>query len=194
MHERDAPIRSPAATPAHDIRRFESAIWSLYILSDNPTLPPECRAACRVAAEFAVASLRPGDRAVQGLVELVIEVGGGEVAPPPEALLGRLRQVGWQGAATALDAAPPPLEGPPPRNIVSDKMRAEAFERILKATEVHLNDPDLSVPERNQLAGRLAEIRASKQDMRTRTERAWELLELVERNLYARTRETGEGG
>lgn len=193
MAESEVSIRSAAATPAHEIRRFESAVWSLYILSDNSSLPVDGRAACRIAGDFAVEHLKPGDRGVAGLVHLVIEVGGGEVAPPREMLLAWLREIGWQGDPGALETPPRPLAGPPPRNIVSDQMRSAALERILKATEFHLGDPDLSVPERNALAARLGEIRAANMDIRTRTERAWELLELVERNLYARTRETGAG-
>lgn len=193
MAESDFAIRSAAAHPAHEIRRFESAVWSLYILSDNTSLPVDGRAACRIAADFAVEHLKPGARGVDGLVHLVIEVGGGEVAPPREMLLARLREIGWKGDPDSLAVVPKPLEGPPPRNLVSDQMRLDALERILKAAELHLSDPDFSVPERNALAARLGEIRVAKIDVRTRTERAWELLELVERNLYARTRETGAG-
>jgi hypothetical protein len=193
MDKTDPQVRSADAMPAHEIRLLETAVWSLYTLSENPSLSAEGRAACRIGADFAVANLKPGDSGVAPLVQLVIEAGGGEQAPGREMLLARLRQAGWSGEPSALDKAPEPLRGPPPRNLVSDQKRAQALERILKAIERHLPDGDLSLPERNSLAASLGEIRSSKLDIRTRTERAWALLELVERNLLARARETGAG-
>ncbi len=187
------PSRSPAAQPAHEIRRFESAVWSLYVLSDNPSLPEDARAACRLGAEFAVKHLMPGASGVTPLMQLVIEVGGGEVAPSREHLLARLREAGWAGSNTDLDKAPPALTGPPPRNLVSDQMRSEAFGRILAECERHLRDPDLMAPQRHEYAARLAELRSGPGDVRTKTERAWALLDVLERNSYARTRETGAG-
>jgi len=193
MLDREVEILSPAAIPAHEIRRYESAVWSLYMLSENPSIKPYARAACRFAADFAVKNLNPGDRAVTPLMELVIEVGGGEVVPSKEALLARLRAVGWQGSPAELDKVPEPLEAPPTRSIVSDKLRQEAFERILAAVENHLHDQDLGVVEKKAIREKLAEVRSSKADIRTKTQRAWELLDWVERNLYMRTRETGVG-
>jgi hypothetical protein len=193
MMDLGTDVVSAAAIPAHEIRRFESAVWSLYMLSDNPSLPVHCRAGCRLAADFAVASLKPADPRVAALVSLVIEVGGGEVAPAPDAILKLLREAGWTGTARELEATPAPLAGPPPRNLVSDRMRKEALDRILAEAERHLRDPDLLTPQKLEFGRRLDEIRKAKDEIRTKTERAWELLEALERNLYARTRETGAG-
>jgi len=193
MLDREVEIVSPAVLPAHEIRRYESAVWSLYMLSENPSIKTYARAACRAAADFALENLKPGDRAVTALMELVIEVGGLDNVPAKEALLALLRAIGWKGPASDLDKEPEPLSSPPPRSIVNDKLREEAFERILTSVERHLSDPDLSVVEKNAMREKLAEIRASKSDIRTRTQRAWELLDWVERNLYLRTRETGVG-
>jgi hypothetical protein len=193
MTEGEPRVRPGASQPAHEIRRFESAVWSLFVLSDNPNLPVPARAACRIAAEYAAGSLEPGAQGVAALVQLAIEVGGGEVAPSKEALLARLREVGWAGGPSALDAPPPPLEGPPPRNLVSDQRRKEALDRIFAECERHLRDSDLLAPQRLEYARRLAEVKAMQADLRTKTERAWALLEVLERNLYARTRETGVG-
>jgi hypothetical protein len=193
MDEGRPPVRPAASQPAHEIRRFESAVWSLYVLSENPHLPVPARAACRLAADYAAANVQPGAVSVTALVQLAIEVGGGEVALSREALLARLREVGWAGAAAALDAPPPPLDGPPPRNLVSDQRRKEALDRILVECERHLRDPDLIAPKRHEYARRLAELKAVQADLRTKTERAWALLEVMERNFYARTHRPGQG-
>lgn len=187
-------VTPSASIPAHEIRRFESAIWSLYTLSDNHSLPAHSRAACRVAADHATGHMQPSDRAVPSLVNLVIEVGGAETPPTKDALLKRLGEIGWQGSPEALDTAPAPLDGPPPRTLVSDKMRQQALDKILAECERHLKDADLLAPQKAEYAKRLEEIHAMKGDIRTATERAWALLEVLERNLYARTRETGAGG
>lgn len=194
MNDRAAPLKPGAVIPAHEIRRFESALWSLYMLSDNPSLPVRGRAACRAAADHASSHMKPDDKAVASLVNLVIEVGGAETAPSEDLLLKILREVGWAGSPEDLARIPPALTAPPPRTLVSDKMRKEALDQILGECERHLSDGDLLAPQKAEFGKRVAEIRQSKGDIRTKTERAWELLEVLERNLYARTRETGAGG
>jgi hypothetical protein len=188
----DSPAGLRASQPAHEIRRFESAVWSLYILSDNTGLPPEARAACRKAADFAAASMRPGDRGVEALIRLVIEVGGGENAPTRELLLARLREMGWAGEASDLDKAPEALAGPPPRNLVSDQLRRDAFDHIIGDIESRLRDNDLPADQRQAYAARLAELRAAPGDVRSKTDRAWALLGVLERNREARTRKAPE--
>ena len=182
----------PKALPseaAHEIRRFESAVWSLFVLSENTSLPDSCRAACRLAAEYAAERLEPGAPEVGALVEMAIEVGGGENAPSEELLLARLRRLGWQGPSSALKEAPPPLSGAPPRNLVSQRLREKALENILREVERHLSNKDVAVPKREELARRLEELRKGSIDVRTKTERAWQLLEVVERNLHASARD-----
>jgi hypothetical protein len=181
------PVRG-ASESAHDIRRFESAVWSLFVLSDNASLPAPARAACRLAAEFAAARLEPGAPQVGGLVELAVEVGGGEVAPEEERLLARLRALGWQGPQSAIREAPPPLPGAPPRNLVSEKLRQQALENILREIEGRLANRALAIPRREELLRRITELRMGGADVRTKTERAWQLLEVVERNLAAGAR------
>jgi hypothetical protein len=193
MMDLGTDVTPAASIPAHEIRRFESAIWSLYMLSDNPSVPAECRAACRIAADHAAGHMQPSDRAVPSLVNLVIEVGGADTPPTKGALLKRLGEIGWQGSPEALDIAPAPLDGPPARTLVSDKMRKQALDKILAECERHLKDADLLAPQKAEYAKRLDEIRSAKGDIRTKTEQAWALLEVLERNLYARTRETGAG-
>ena len=187
-----SPPGSRASQPAHEIRRFESAVWSLYILSDNTGLPADARAACRTAADFAAASMRPGDAGVEALIRLVIEVGGGENAPARELLLARLREVGWTGDARQLEQAPPPLEGAPPRNLVSDQLRRDAYDRIVGDIESRLREPDLPAEQRQAYAARLTELRSAPGDIRSKTERAWALLGVLERNKGARARKADE--
>lgn len=175
-----------SAQPAHEIRRFESAVWSLYVLSENPALPLDARAACRAAADHAALDMTPGDDGVTALIQLVIEVGGGEKPVPREQLLGRLRQSGWVGDPTVLDKEPPPLVYPPPRNIVSDQLRSDALDKILSDIERHVKDPKMPPDQRQSYGLRLAELRASPADMRSKTERAWALLGVIERNREAR--------
>lgn len=173
---------------AHDIRRFESAVWSLFVLSENASLPDAARAACRMAAELAVAHLAPGAPQVAGLVEMAVQVGGGEIALTEEVLLARLRALGWQGPASALRQAPPALVGAPPRNLVSERRRQQALENILREIEGPLSNKAVALPKREELIGRLQELRKGPGDVRTKTERAWQLLEVVERNLVAGAR------
>ncbi len=182
----------PAGGPsqsAHDIRRFESVVWSLFVLSDNASLPAPARAACRLAAEYAALRLEPGAPEVAGLVEMAVEVGSSESAPREELLLARLRALGWQGPPSAIQEAPPPLSGAPPRNLVSQRLRQEALENILRGIEGRLANKALAIPKREELLGRLDELRKGPGDVRTKTERAWQLLEVIERNLHA-----GAGG
>lgn len=187
-----SPPGSRASQPAHEIRRFESAVWSLFILSDNTGLPADARAACRAAADFAAASMRPGDAGVEALIRLVIEVGGGENAPSLELLLARLREVGWTGDAHQLEQAPPPLTGPPPRNLISDQMRRDAFDRIVGDIERRLADNEIPPDQRPAYAARLNQLRDSPGDIRSKTERAWALLAVLERNREARSRKPSD--
>lgn len=178
----------PAGGPAdaaHEIRRFESVVWSLFVLSENTSIPVPCRAACRLAADFAAERLEPGAPQVPTLVELAIEVGGGENAPREELLLARLRRLGWQGPASALKEAPPPLSGAAPRNIVSERLRQEALANILREVERRLANKDVAIPKREELLRRLDELRKGPGEVRTKTERAWQLLDAIERNLHA---------
>jgi hypothetical protein len=184
------PASGPPAS-AHDIRRFESAVWSLFVLSDNTSLPAPYRAACRLAAEFAAARLAPGAPEVATLVELAVEVGGGEGAVPDELLLARLRTLGWQGPPTAILEAPAPLQGAPPRNLVSERLRAQALETVLRQVEARLSDKALVLLRREEFARRVEELRRGPGDIRTKTERAFELLEVVERNAGAAARRKG---
>jgi hypothetical protein len=188
----ESPPGSRASQPAHEIRRFESAVWSLYILSDNTGLPADARAACRAAADYAAARMTPGDPGVEALIRLVIEVGGGENAPPRELLLARLREAGWTGDARELDQAPPPLTGPPPRNLVSDQLRRDAFDHIVGDIETRLRDNDLAPDQRQAYAARLAELLGSQGEVRSKTERAWALLGVLERNRESRLRKPPE--
>jgi hypothetical protein len=186
--------RSTAAAAAHDIRRFESAIWSLYTLSDNASLPAASRAACRLAADHAVEALRPGDPRVTFLVGLVIEAGTADPPPSAKALLARLKKAGVEASEEDLARAPEPLKQPPAAAIVTDGERRKALERVLGAIEVHLKDTDLTPVEAAHFRGRLEGLRTSPADVRTKTEMAWALLDSIERSLYFRTRQTGEGG
>jgi hypothetical protein len=186
--------RSTAAAAAHDIRRFESAVWSLYTLSDNPSLPVNVRAACRLGAAHAVESLKPGDPRVTFLVGLVIEAGTGDRPPKDSELVARLAKAGVKVTAADLKVAPAPLERPPSAALVTDGERRKALERIFSAIEVHLKDPDLTPVEAQHFRTRLDRLRAQQADVRTKTEMAWALLETVERALYHRTRQTGTGG
>lgn len=186
--------RSTAAAAAHDIRRFESAVWSLYTLSDNTALPVSVRAACRLAADHAIDSLKPGDPRVTFLVGLVIEAGTGDPPPTPKGLLERLRKAGVEATAEQLQEAPAPLVQPPSAAVVTDGERAKALERVYGAVEAHLKDPDLTPVEAKHYRDRLERLRSTKADVRTKTEMAWSLLESVERLLYHRTRQTGAGG
>lgn len=185
--------RSTAAAAAHDIRRFESAVWSLYTLSDNEALPVAVRAACRLAADHAVKSLKPGDPRVTFLVGLVIEAGTGDPPPTPKSLLTRLRKSGVEATVRDLQEAPAPLDQPPSAAIVTDGERRKALERVYGAIEVHFKDPDLTPVETQHYRQRLERLRASKGDVRTKTEMAWALLDSVERTLHHRTRQTGAG-
>ncbi len=185
--------RSSAAAAAHDIRRFESAVWSLYTLSENGSLPVHARAACRRAAEFATEELRPGDPRVAHLVQLVIDIGGADAPPKAEVVLARLKRAGVHATLEELQRAPAPLARPPSATIVGDAEREKALSRIFSAIESHLKDPDLNAMEKQNTTKRLESIRASKEDVRTRTERAWALLDFVERSLHLRSRETGTG-
>jgi hypothetical protein len=185
--------RSSAAAAAHDIRRFESAVWSLFTLSENASLPVHARAACRLAAEFATESLRPGDPRVAHLVALVIDLGGSDAPPKAEVVLARLKRAGVQATQEDMKRLPAPLTRPPSATIVGDAEREKALGRIFMAIESHLKDPDLSAVEKQNTTRRLEAIRASKEDVRTRTERAWSLLDFVERSLHLRSRETGDG-
>jgi hypothetical protein len=177
---------------AHEIRRFESAVWSLYVLSENEGLPQEARAACRLAADFAATSMGPGHPGVAGLMQLVIEVGGGEAPVPRAKLVALLREAGFEGDPGALDHPPPPLVYPPPRNLVSDKQRREAAEKVLGEIEAHLRDPKMPAEERTRYLARLGQLRASGADVRTQTERAWALLHVLERNRQARSLKQAE--
>ena len=179
-----------SAQPAHEIRRFESAVWSLYVLSENPALPLDARAACRAAADHAALDMTPGEDGVTALIQLVIEVGGGESPIPREALLGRLRQSGWVGDPAVLDKEPPPLVYPPPRNIVSDKLRTDALDKILADIERHIKDAKMPAEERQRYGLRLAQLRDGRGDTRSKTERAWALLGVLERNREARAAKT----
>jgi len=185
--------RSGAAAAAHDIRRFESAVWSLYTLSENASLPTYARTACRKAADFAMEHLKPGDPRVAHLVALVVEVAGSDATPKAEVILARLKRSGVEATAEELLQPPPRLERPPSATIIGDAEREKALARIFTAIESHLKDPDLSAVEKQSTTRRLEAIRASKEDVRTRTERAWSLLDFVERSLYLRSRETGDG-
>ncbi|HEX9709323.1 MAG TPA: hypothetical protein VGB42_05085 [Candidatus Thermoplasmatota archaeon] len=186
--------RSTAAAAAHDIRRFESAVWSLYTLSDNASLPAPTRAACRLAADHAVKALRPGDPRVTFLVGLVIEAGAGDPPPDMKVLLVRLAKAGVKATEADLADAPPPLKEPPPSAIVTDEERRKALSRVFTAIEAHLKDTDLTPVETAHFRGRLEGLRTSAGDVRTKTEMAWALLDSMERSLYFRTRQTGEGG
>ncbi len=185
--------RSTAAAAAHDIRRFESAVWSLYTLSDNAALPANVRAACRLAADHAVEALAPGDPRVTFLVGLVIEAGTGDTPPKMSTLLARLAKAGVKATAEDLAQAPAPLERPPSAALVTDSERQKALGRIYSAIEAHLKDPDLTPVEVANFRRRLDALRAAPGDVRTKTEMAWSLLEAVERLLYHRTRQTGAG-
>lgn len=178
--------RPPPA--AHEIRKFESAVWSLYVLSENDTLPLATRAACRAAADHAATEMGPGHPGVTALVQLVIDAGGGEGPVPKEALLAHLRQAGWQGEASALDREPPPLVYPPPRNLVSDQMRGDALDKVLSDIARVLDDKELPPEQRSLYSARLADLRSSPGDVRSKTERAWALLGVLERNREARAR------
>jgi hypothetical protein len=188
MAEGGAPPGSRAGQPAHEIRRFESAVWSLYMLSENESLPAEARAACRAAADHAATEMGPGHPGVTALMQLVIEVGGGEAPPSREMLLARLRDAGWDGDASALGREPPPLVYPPPRNLVSDRMRGAALDKILADIELALADKQVPPEQRKAFAARLAALRAGPGDVRSKTDRAWALLGVIERNREARAR------
>ncbi len=184
---------SATTAPANDIRRFESAVWSLYTLSDNPSLPVHARAACRLAADHAVRVLKPGDPAVMILVGLVIEVGAGEPALDTKAVLVRLKKAGVEAGEADLAKAPEPLKEPPPSSIVTDGERHKALDRVYGAIETHLKDLDLTRVETAHYASRLESLRASPADVRSKADMAWLLLDAMERSLHFRAGQTGEG-
>ena len=146
-----------------------------------------------MAAEFAVDVIEPGDPRVGFLVGLVIEAGAEDKAKDVAALVVRLKKIGIEAKPTELEKAPPRLKQPPPTSLVTDAVRRKALESLFAKIETHLKDPDLTKVESAEGYRRLETLRASKADVRTKSDLAWSLLESIERSLHTRTRETGEG-